>query len=165
MNNFATERTNQTTAQRNKEIIRRQIENWTKGDLETIAADFAEDTLNHGEAVGREGVRIVIEDIWQTFPDFRGEILDLVAEDDTVVAYVKVSGTHLGVGEIPVNGGMLVGVEPTGKKFTVRHIHLYKMRDGKIIDHHATRDDLGMMQQLGLLPRTINSRVNRRVFI
>ena len=31
------------------------------------------------------------------------------------------------------------------------HIHRYKLRDGKIVDHYATRDDIGMMVQLGLL--------------
>ena len=27
-----------------------------------------------------------------------------------------------------------------------------RVRDGKIIEHWANRDDVGMMQQLGLLP-------------
>jgi hypothetical protein len=31
-------------------------------------------------------------------------------------------------------------------------MHWYKLRDGKIVDHFASRDDLGMTQQLGLLP-------------
>lgn len=149
---FAREKTTETIERRNKEIIRRQIEKWTGSDLDAIAADFAKDARNHGETVGRDGIRIVVEDIWRTFPDFRGEILDIVAEADTVVARVRVSGTHLGTGEIPVNGGMLVNVPPTGRKFTVQHIHFYKMRDGEIADHFATRDDLGMMQQLELLP-------------
>jgi predicted ester cyclase len=153
MNIFAREKTPETVERRNKETIRRQIEKWTNWNSEEIAADFAEDARNHGEPVGRDGIRIVIEDIWRTFPDFRGEILEIVAEAETVVARVRVSGTHLGTGEIPVNGVMLVGVAPTGKSFTVEHIHVYKMRDGEIVDHYAARDDLGMMRQLGLLPR------------
>ena len=51
-----------------------------------------------------------------------------------------------------MNGGMLVGVQPTGKRFEVSHIHWYTLRDGKIVEHYANRDDLGMMQQLGLVP-------------
>ena len=62
------------------------------------------------------------------------------------------SGTHRGVGWIPVNGGMLVGSEPTGRHFEVQHIHMQQVRAGKISEHFANRDDLGMMQQLGLLP-------------
>jgi len=70
----------------------------------------------------------------------------------SVVVRCRVSGTHEGVGRIPVNGGMLVGVTPTHKHFEVQHIHWYKLRDGMIIDHYANRDDMDMMRQLGLLP-------------
>jgi predicted ester cyclase len=153
MKNFASVQIKETTApQKNLEIIRRQIEKWASGDLDVIAEDFALDTRNHGEAVGRAGVRMVIEDIWRTFPDWRGEILEILAEKDSVVVRLNVSGTHRGIGRFPVNGGMLVGVEPTGKSFEAQHIHWYKMRDGEIVDHYANRDDLEMMRQLGLLP-------------
>lgn len=153
MKNFASAQTKEATArQTNLEIIRRQIEKWASGDLAAIAEDFALETCNHGEAVGRAGIEMVIEDIWHTFPDWRGEILEILAEKDSVVVRLNVSGTHRGVGRFPVNGGMLVGVEPTGKKFEAQHIHWYKLRDGKIVDHHANRDDVEMMRQLGLLP-------------
>jgi predicted ester cyclase len=52
--------------------------------------------------------------------------------------------------EDTVNGGRLVGVEPTGKHFEVQHIHWHKVRNGRFVDHYAVRDDLGMMSQLGL---------------
>jgi predicted ester cyclase len=50
-----------------------------------------------------------------------------------------------------VNGDMLVGVPPTGRR-EVQHIHMLQVCDGKIVEHFANRDDLGMMQQLGLIP-------------
>jgi predicted ester cyclase len=71
---------------------------------------------------------------------------------DVVVVRCKVSGTHRGVGKLSVNGRMLVGVPPTGRRFEVSHLHWYRLREGKIVDHYGNRDDLGMMQQLGLLP-------------
>jgi len=76
----------------------------------------------------------------------------MVAEDDTVVVRCRVSGTHRGVGTRRVNGGFLAGLQPTGKHFQVQHMHWYVVKDGKITDHFASRDDLGMTQQLGLLP-------------
>jgi predicted ester cyclase len=51
-----------------------------------------------------------------------------------------------------VNGGLLVGVPPTNRQFRVNHVHLYRVNDSMITDHYGLRDDLGMMQQLGLLP-------------
>lgn len=153
MKNFASAQTKEAVVQQNNmEIIRRQIEKWTGGDVDAIAEDFALETRNHGEPVGRAGVRAVVEDIWRTFPDWRGEIVEILAEKDSVVVRLNVSGTHRGIGRFPVNGGMLIGLEPTGKSFEAQHIHWYKLRDGKIVDHHASRDDVEMMRQLGVLP-------------
>ena len=97
-------------------------------------------------------MRATFEDIYTTFPDWKMGIVDLVAEGDSVVVRCTVSGTHKGVGKRPINGGMLVGVAPTGKRFEVQHIHWNTVRGGKIVDHRATRDDIGMNRQLGLLP-------------
>ena len=83
--------------------------------------------------------------------------MDAVAERDSVIVRTKITATHLGIGKLPVNGGMLIGVEPTGKSFEAQHIHWYELRDGKIVDHYAIRDDVGMMQQLGVLPLNVQS--------
>lgn len=137
---------------RNQDVIRQHHERLNRGDVKAAVLDYAEDTKNHGRSVGREGLRLTLEDIYTTFPDWRMELEEMVAEGDSVVVRCTVSGTHRGVGKRPVNGGMLVGVEPTQKRFEVQHIHWYKLRDGKIVEHRANRDDIGMMRQLGLLP-------------
>jgi steroid delta-isomerase-like uncharacterized protein len=139
---------------RNKQVIRAWIDKLNAGDWKAGAEDFAEDTRNFGRSVGRQGVRAVLEDIWTTFPDSHMEIEDMVAEGDSVVLRCKVSGTHRGKGKLPVNGGLLVAVEPTQKHYEIHHIHWFKLRDGKISDHWANRDDLRMMQQLGLIPKS-----------
>lgn len=138
--------------QANREIVCLSHEKLNQGDLEAAVEIFDEECSNHGMKVGREGIRLVLDDIYRTFPDWQFEIEDVVAEGDSVVVRTLVRGTHRGIGQIPVNGGMLIGVEPTNKSFEVQHIHWYKLRDGKIIEHYANRDDIGMMQQLGLLP-------------
>jgi predicted ester cyclase len=79
-------------------------------------------------------------------------IVEVAAEGDSVIVRCRVSGTHRGVATRAVNGGLLVGVQPTGKHFQVQHIHWYKVSGGKITDHSTSRDDLGMSQQLDLLP-------------
>jgi steroid delta-isomerase-like uncharacterized protein len=139
-------------AERNIAVIRRHHENLGRGDLAAAVEDFALDTLNHGRAVGRAGVERVLADIYQTFPDFRLDILDIVAAGEAVVVRCKSSGTHLGTGRVPIQGGIFLGVPPTGKRFEVQHIHWYKLRDGRIVEHYANRDDVGQLQQLGLLP-------------
>ncbi len=135
----------------NARVIREHHDLLNKGDWKNAARGFAEDAKNFGRPVGRPVLTRILGDIFQTFPDFKLEIVDLVARGDTVVVRCKASGTHLGVGELPVNGGLLVGVPPTGKHFEIDTVHWYTLRDGKISDHRGVRDDLGMMVQLGII--------------
>jgi predicted ester cyclase len=136
---------------RNAAIVRAHHELMNKGDWKAALNDFSEDTKNFGDPVGRDHVAMILQDVWTTFPDFRLDIVDLVAKDDWVVVRCRESGTHLGVGKLPVSGGLLVDVPPTRKHFEVEVTHWWKLRDGKIVDHYGDRDDLGMMEQLGLI--------------
>ena len=136
----------------NLTLVQQQHEALNRGDVDAAAELFAEDYRNHGRQVGRARVRAILKDIQSTFPDVQLTILNSVVEGEWVVVRCTFSRTHRGVGRLPVNGGMLVGVQPTGMRFEVQHIHMYQVRNGKITEHFANRDDLGMMQQLGLLP-------------
>ena len=67
----------------------------------------------------------------------------MVAEGDLVAYRATLSGTHR---------GELLGMPPTGRAFRVQHMHMLRMRDGRACEHWAVRDDLGMLQQLGIIP-------------
>jgi len=136
----------------NRRIAEQFNEAFNRGNLDAAASCFAEDCQNHGRKVRRAGVRKVLGEIKTNFPDARLTILNSVAEGEWVVVLCTYSGTHRGTSNIPVDGGMLVGVPPTGRSFEVQHIHMYRVLDGKIAEHFANRDDVGMMRQLGLLP-------------
>ena len=142
--------------ERNKATIRRQLSHINSGNLNAVISDWDDSTKNFGHG-NKAMVRTGMNDIYTTFPDFRQDIVEMIAEGDCVVARVKASGTHLGVGKIPMNGGMLIGVPPTKKHFVVDHIHWYKLKDDKIVDHWGARDDMEMMRQLGLLPPVAQS--------
>jgi predicted ester cyclase len=140
-------------AQRNAAIIRRYIDFTNRHDVDAAVQFFADDTVNHGAPTGPAGVERVLTDIYATFPDWRMEIVDLVAVGDDVVVREIVSGTHRGTGRIAVNGGLLVDAPPTGKRFIIQQMHWYTFnKDGLIVRARANRDDVGMMQHLGLLP-------------
>jgi steroid delta-isomerase-like uncharacterized protein len=147
--------------EQNRNVVRRHLELMNRGDWKAAAEYFAPDVRHHlgnwstgSERVvsGQKALIDNLDDIFRTFPDWKMEIVEMVAEGDSVVVRCRVSGTHKGVAAKAVNGGFLVGAPPSGKRFEVQHIHWYKVRDGKIIDHSASRDDLGMTQQLGFLP-------------
>jgi len=136
----------------NRSIAEQFNEAFNRGDLDAAASCFSEDCRNHGRKVGRDGVRTVLGEIKTNFPDVRLTTLTSVAEGEWVVVRCTYSGTHRGTSRFPVDGGMLVGVQPTGRTFEVQHIHMYRVLYSKIAEHFANRDDVGMMWQFGLFP-------------
>ena len=146
-------------AELNKAVVQNMIAAAEREGLTAQADFFAERVTNHGIPGTREDVRMVLEDISTTFPDARFELLDVVAEAEWVVVRCFLSGTHLGVGRHPfVHEGLLAGVAPTGKRIRVQHIHMFRLRDGLVVEHWGGRDDVEMMRQLGLPLQTAGSR-------
>jgi predicted ester cyclase len=137
---------------RNEAVIRKHHDAINRGAVADAAADYADSFLNNGNVIDRARVAAIMADNAATFPDWNMRIDRLIARGDEVVALITVTGTHKGVSQRPVNGGAYMGVQPTGKRFSVLHTHWFRLKDGSIVEHRATRDDLGMSRQLGLLP-------------
>jgi steroid delta-isomerase-like uncharacterized protein len=144
-----------------REIIRRHLELINRGEWRQAADYFSEDVQHYrgswpgGTETIVKGMKVLadnLEDIFRTFPDWRMEIVEMAVDGESVVVRCRVSGTHKGVATRPVNGALLMNVQPTGRRFEVHHIHWYKIHDGKITHHSTNRDDLGMLQQLGVVP-------------
>lgn len=143
-----------TEQERNTAVVIQLTEAMNRGDTEAALSLLAPDATNHGRPVGREGFARTIRDIRTRFPDSRFEIASLAAVDNHVIVRGMASGTHLGTGTMPfIDGGLLLGVPPTGKRYSVQHIHWWTLRDGLVVEHWANRDDVEMMVQLGLLTR------------
>ena len=130
----------------NVRVITLQHDALGAGRLEEAAAQFSDPTRNHGRAI--------LRDLKGAFSDLSMPVEATVASGPNVVVRARFQGTHDGVGRLPVNGGLMVGLPPTGKRMNVQHIHWYVLKDGLIAEHWACRDDIDMMQQLGLLPPT-----------
>ena len=77
------------------------------------------------------------------FPDWREEIVELVAEGNTVAGRFKCSGTHR---------GEFLGEAPTGRGMEVEEVFFVRAEDGQFVDYWALEDSMGRMRQLGLLP-------------
>ena len=92
---------------------------------------------------GPQAMRRSAEWLMAQFPDLHMTIEAMIAEGDTVAVRVLSEGTNLG----PLNGV----VPPTGKHFSARQSHWYRVADGKLAEHWATREDLPAMLQLGVI--------------
>jgi len=110
---------------------------------ELVTADFLNHAAPPGMNRGPESMRLLVRMLRTAFPDLHYTVEDVVVEGDTVAGRVTMSGTHL---------GPYMGIPPTGRSFQMAEMHFVHFRDGKGIEHWGTRDDLGMMRQLGIIP-------------
>lgn len=134
----------------NKILVRRFFEevinagNLDRAD-EFVTADYAEHQQLPG-AEGRQGIAVAkafLSMMRGAFPDYHFDIKDLIAEGDKVVARVTVSGTHR---------GEMMGLAPTGRRVRTSGIEVFRLAGGKLAEHWATFDALGMLRQIGLVP-------------
>ena len=131
----------------NKELIRRYTQEvFDDGNVDAVDRYLAPDFYNH--VTGRSGT----EDFKRLAAEFRdasgsANVIDLmVAEGDLVVALMTITRTlHK---ELRVFGFTFPG---DGQSYTVTHVHIYRVVDGKIREHWAVRDDLSMLRQLGAI--------------
>lgn len=126
-----------TPAEHSKALVRRLVEIVNARDLDAISE------VASGEVAG--GAARWIGPFARSFPDFRMDVVDVVAEPDKVVGYFTCSGT---------NRGPWRGRPPTGRRFeAVDEIYIFRIRDGKLDSVVvAVEDNLTRSRQLGLLP-------------
>jgi predicted ester cyclase len=144
-----------------KDIALRSIDIMRDGSF----ADFED--LIHPEAINREAkdeppecsipgpAGFYATALWlrAAFSDLRWEPHAVIAEGDLVVVHCTMSGRHTAafVGYLP-DGSVDQAFPPTGEAFATTQTHWLRVRDGKVIEHWANRDDLGTARQLGWVP-------------
>jgi predicted ester cyclase len=139
------------SAEDNKRIVLEFMEAMNRGDIDAAIAPYADEVVNHGMRFNKDRMRMTLEDLQTTFDGVQLETKTVVAEGEWVVLQTVMSGRHAGKNAIPIH--MLTpGTEPTGREFSVQVIHMFRVQDGKITEHYAGRDDLGLHWQLGLIP-------------
>ncbi len=118
-----------------KALVRRLVDEVVNaGDLGVLEALYT-------PAMARAAARWIAP-FREAFPDFRMEIVQLVAEGDTVVARFRCSGTHL---------GRWRGHDPTGRRFErIDEVYFFEVRDGRLARAWGLEDTLSRMRQLGL---------------
>jgi steroid delta-isomerase-like uncharacterized protein len=120
---------------------------FNRGEIDRVEEFVTPDFVNHeawpGEDPGYEGFKLRLRRLHDAISDLRMEVHEVIAEGDLVAYRATLSGAHTGA---------LLGVPPTNRPFSVQHMHMLRIRDGKASEHWATRDDLGMLQQLGVIP-------------
>jgi steroid delta-isomerase-like uncharacterized protein len=133
----------------NKEIIRKYFkaidEEGKTANAEILNDFLSEDFIEHDPAPGipptRDGWKQLFKMFAEATPGYH-VINDLIAEDDKVVAHITAYGKHVGT---------IFGIPATNKEFSMKGIVIWRLKNGKIIEHWAQNDMVGMMIQLGVM--------------
>jgi predicted ester cyclase len=130
----------------NKALVRRfyaELDNLNLGVIDELIAD---DFVNHSPPPfpvepGREGLKQAFE-LFQRATPGTHEILDQLAEGDKVVTRLRAVGTH--EGDLP-------GIPRTGNRLAITATVVHRIENGKIVEKWSDRNELGLLQQLGVL--------------
>ena len=117
------------------------------GNLDLIEELFADDYVEHAAPPPlpptRESVRTFVAALRAAFPDIHLETLRQWEDGDTHIGWIRSSGTMT---------GDFLDMPASNKSATWDEIHIARFADGKISEHWAVIDQLGMLTQLGFIP-------------
>ncbi len=124
------------------------MEVFGQGRYEVVDEIVSPDIVDHGTPPpgmppGREGLKAIARAVRAAFPDLKSTVDLQVAEGDLVAGKITYTGTMK---------GDLFGMKATGKQATWTESHFVRIKNGKITEHWADIDQLGMLRQLGLAP-------------
>ena len=127
-----------------RQIVDEMVNKKNLGVLdELVDANFLDHNPPPGVAPGTEGMKEMMGMFFSAFPDLHSTIDLLVAEGDTVAGRMTTTGTHQ---------GQFMDIPATGKRVNFTETHIARIANGKMVEHWGNQDDLGMMQQLGVIP-------------
>jgi steroid delta-isomerase-like uncharacterized protein len=142
-----THQSNAATLAQNKALTRQFVDRINAQDLAGAFALLAPGWVDHSAGLrvpaGEKGAKAFFATLFMAFPDMYTTVEDMIAEGDKVVTRLQVEATHTGA---------MLGAPATGKRTRISAIDIHRIVDGKFIEHWCNSDDLGMLQQLGLIP-------------
>lgn len=111
-----------------------------------VTPDFVSHPL---PGAGPDVMKQAISRVSTGLSDARFDIQDIVAEGDRVAVRLTSTATQT---------GDFMGMPPTGRRYTIEEIHIFRISDGRIAEHWHQGDMLGMLRQLGLMPEPAKAR-------
>jgi steroid delta-isomerase-like uncharacterized protein len=116
-----------------------------KHNPEAIDEFYAADLVWHEpdeDIQGSEQAKQFVSMYFAAFPDINVTVEDVIGEGDKAVTRWTIRGTHR---------GELMGMAPTNKQIELKGITIHRIEGDKIVEEWERYDNLGMMQQLGVV--------------
>jgi steroid delta-isomerase-like uncharacterized protein len=132
--------------ERNKAIVLAFTEAFNNHNASVLDNYVAEDIIEHRPGIesGLASTKQFLNSLITAFPDFHTTIDHIIAEDDKVAVFTTTNGTHKG----PF---MFAPVPPTGKDVTFKTADIYRLDNGKIVEHWDVIDSLDMLREIGAI--------------
>jgi steroid delta-isomerase-like uncharacterized protein len=131
----------------NKQVVHRFVQEvLAQGSKSAVDELVAKDFRSHSwpsTGDGRADLKAAIDRIAKGLADSKFVIEDTIAEGDRVAVRVTSSATQV---------GEFMRIPPSGKRYEISEIHIFRLGDGQLAEHWDVIDTLGVMQQLGALP-------------
>ncbi|MCH7974713.1 MAG: ester cyclase [Bacteroidetes bacterium] len=99
--------------------------------------------LPPGMEPNREGVKQFFSMFRSAFPDLHIQVDEMIAADNKIVTRVTITGTHQGT---------FMNMPPTGNKISYKAIDIFRLINGKVVEHWGIGDNAKMMEQLAVVP-------------
>jgi steroid delta-isomerase-like uncharacterized protein len=130
-------------------VAREYFEAVAAQDLEAMVAPWQPGSPDviHGVVEMRvpDDLRTWFGNLFAAFPDFRFEILEIVAAGEKAAVRWHATGTFSG-------SGRFEGLDPNGAGVDLEGCDVLTVRDGKIVRNDAYMNGAEMARQLGALP-------------
>ena len=121
--------------EKDKALVRRLVDQVINGGkLDLVEELFAPELA--------EPVRQAFTSFRAAFPDWREEIVDMVAEGDKIAVRLRCSGTLQ---------GEFMGAKPNGRRQEVDEVFFLRVRDGRFVEYWGLEDNLVRLRQLGAI--------------
>ncbi len=109
-----------------------------------VSEDFIEHVPFPGQKPGREGLKFVLNSMFTGFPDMNWSVHEQIAEGEKVVTRFTWTGTHK---------GEFMGIPPTNKRVEVWGVVIDVVRNKLFSESRIIMDNIGLLQQLGVMPQ------------
>jgi predicted ester cyclase len=128
-------------------LVERYVAAFNNHDVSALADVIAEKYLQHNGRAGQglAGTQATIKSYFETFPDMHMQLEDTIISGDKVVARITLTATH--TRSVQLGPGALV-FQPTGKKLSWGDIDIWRVADGKFVEHWDQSDLLGLARQM-----------------
>ena len=110
---------------------------------ELLSLDYFTHTAFGGASYGPSGLKWLIVMCRTAFPDLHCAVEGEIREGNGFAAHWTMHGTHT---------GLFMGNPPTGRQVEVQGMIFGRIENGHITEDWTLIDQLGILQQLGLVP-------------